>query len=113
MPPGRPYIGRLDPVALLQPYFLRGELEAAEVPVGFDGGVEVQPPPRPENPLLSTRDIQRALSELGFEPGPVDGIWGRKTIAAVFAFQSANNLAVDGIVGPKTRSAIWGQLARV
>ncbi len=44
----------------------------------------------------------------GFDPGEIDGIWGRHTIAAVKAFQAANDLTVDGIVGPHTMQALFG-----
>ncbi len=48
------------------------------------------------------REIQRKLSEAGFDPGPIDGIYGPKTAAAVFAFQSVRGLVLDGEVGPQT-----------
>lgn len=51
-------------------------------------------------------DYQRQLAALGFDPGPVDGIRGAKTRAAVEAFQKAMGLFVDGIVGPATRAAL-------
>jgi peptidoglycan hydrolase-like protein with peptidoglycan-binding domain len=41
-------------------------------------------------------DIQRALNEAGFEAGPVDGVAGRRTRAAISAYQEANGLAVTG-----------------
>ena len=50
--------------------------------------------------------IQRALKKAGFDPGKVDGVWGRRTIAAVKAFQEARGLEVDGIVGPETVRAL-------
>jgi len=52
------------------------------------------------------KELQKALKAKGFNPGPIDGQFGPKTEAAVKAFQRANHLAVDGIVGPKT----WGKL---
>lgn len=55
--------------------------------------------------------IQRALKAQGFDPGPIDGIWGRRTIAAVKAFQQARGLEVDGIVGPATTRALSGGAA--
>jgi len=39
-------------------------------------------------------DIQRALSKAGFNPGPIDGVIGRQTMAAVNAFQKDRNLTV-------------------
>lgn len=51
---------------------------------------------------MNTLDIQRALKLQGFDPGPIDGIPGRQTTAAVKKFQAAKHLLVDGIVGPKT-----------
>lgn len=52
--------------------------------------------------------IQKALTDKGFDPGGLDGIRGRRTENAVRAFQQANGLQVDGIVGPQTRRALLG-----
>ena len=90
-------------------------------------------------PLLrgeDVRELQVGLNTLGFDCGAADGIFGKKTDAAVRAFQAANNawreaagrlateipqesnrvataqyaswpkLEVDGIVGSKTRCAL-------
>ena len=57
---------------------------------------------------MTISEIQLALQARGFDPGPVDGIRGRLTIAAVRKFQAENGLAVDGIVGPKTASLLFG-----
>ena len=46
--------------------------------------------------------LQWLLGLNGFDAGTVDGIFGAKTLAAVQAYQQANSLAVDGIVGSKT-----------
>lgn len=56
---------------------------------------------------MTVKEIQQALQAAGVDPGPVDGIRGRKTIAAVKEFQKANRLAVDGIVGPKTAAKLF------
>lgn len=51
--------------------------------------------------------IQRRLQKLGFNPGPIDGIRGRLTVAAVKRFQESKGLVADGIVGPKTSAALF------
>ncbi|MER8394902.1 TIGR02594 family protein [Mesorhizobium sp. M1340] len=51
--------------------------------------------------------IQQALAGLGLKPGPLDGIWGRQTSAAVRAFQTKMGLDPDGIVGPLTIAALF------
>jgi DNA invertase Pin-like site-specific DNA recombinase len=48
------------------------------------------------------RALQRHLRTVGIDPGPVDGRFGALTEAAVRRFQRARQLAVDGIVGPRT-----------
>lgn len=53
-------------------------------------------------------DVQKELKAAGYNPGPLDGIFGPKTKAAVLSFQRAHRLEVDGIVGPKTYGALKG-----
>jgi len=48
------------------------------------------------------KDLQAALTELGFKPGEPDGIFGVYTESAVRAFQSWAQVQADGIVGPIT-----------
>jgi peptidoglycan hydrolase-like protein with peptidoglycan-binding domain len=55
--------------------------------------------------------LQELLLALGYDPGPVDGIFGPQTGAAVMAFQQDLGLTVDGLVGPQTRETVAGQLA--
>ena len=50
--------------------------------------------------------LQQRLTELGFDPNGIDGIFGPGTEAAVKAFQQSKGLTVDGIVGPNTRAAL-------
>ena len=52
--------------------------------------------------------IQSRLKELGYAVGPLDGKFGKKTLAAVRCFQDLNGLPVDGKVGPKTSEALFG-----
>jgi len=51
-------------------------------------------------------DVQMALAEMGFSPGPIDGVFGSNTEAALLRFQEAQNLAVDGIAGLETAAAL-------
>ncbi len=54
----------------------------------------------------AVKGLQNALWSRGYDPGPIDGIFGSGTENAVMGFQSDNGLAVDGIAGPMT----WGAL---
>lgn len=60
----------------------------------------------------AVKDLQRQLNSRGYNAGNVDGIFGNKTYNAVRAFQKANGLAVDGIVGPDTKSKLSGGTTR-
>jgi pyruvate ferredoxin oxidoreductase gamma subunit len=59
------------------------------------------------------RDVQHRLIRAGERPGPVDGLYGPLTKAAVERFQAGEGLAVDGIVGPQTAGALNRQEALV
>lgn len=48
------------------------------------------------------RVVQKRLTELGFDPEGIDGWYGKDTEKAVKAYQTANGLEADGIVGPIT-----------
>jgi Putative peptidoglycan binding domain len=57
-------------------------------------------------------ELQRALTTAGYDAGTPDGIFGQNTEEAVVAFQQANGLSRDGIVGPETAAALRRALAR-
>jgi peptidoglycan hydrolase-like protein with peptidoglycan-binding domain len=61
---------------------------------------------RSGNKGTQVKQLQQILSNLGYNPGPIDGIFGPKTDSAVRAFQSAHNLVVNGIVGNTTWTAL-------
>jgi len=46
---------------------------------------------------------QKQLTALGYNPGPVDGLFGEKTRLAVIAFQKKEGLTADGVIGAQTR----------
>lgn len=52
------------------------------------------------------RSLQQLLKAAGFDPGPIDGIFGGLTENAVEAFQGANGLAVTGKVDGVTLDAL-------
>lgn len=51
--------------------------------------------------------LQAALEVNHIDTGTVDGIFGRKTDAAVREFQGRHGLVVDGLVGPNTWAQLW------
>lgn len=58
---------------------------------------------------VTTRAVQEALAQAGFDPGPVDGIRGRRTIAALKAFQRQADLIATGLVDAVTAVALLGE----
>lgn len=52
------------------------------------------------------RWVQRRLQMHGTDPGPADGVFGKRTDRAVRKFQGKHDLEVDGIVGAKTHEAL-------
>lgn len=59
-------------------------------------------------PNLSTsyEKLQQNLKERGFDPGPVDGILGPRTHSAILNFQKAHQLDASGIPDATTRAAL-------
>ena len=51
------------------------------------------------------RRLQQVLSDAGFDPGPVDGVFGRSTAAAVSAFQRGVGLPASGVVDVTTAAS--------
>ena len=70
------------------------------------GGIERRPVLRKGDEGDSVALLQRALAAKGFSPGAIDGDFGPKTDRSVKAFQTANNLTVDGVVGEATWKAL-------
>ena len=80
---------------------ITGSYTTADMP-GGDGAIILRRGSR--NQQVS--HLQARLQELGFNTGPIDGIFGPQTERAVMAFQRHRGLTPDGIVGPKTRQAL-------
>jgi len=100
--------GHLDPGRFFPWDYFLGRVRAFA-----DGGVVPQSSlsPSKTQTLSSVRDAQDALTRLRFQPGPVDGVNGVRTIAAVKAFQVSAGLKPDGILGPKTFGALEKAIA--
>ena len=58
----------------------------------------------------SSKEIQAALKNAGFYDGPIDGKIGANTKKGIKAFQEANGLVSDGVVGSKTWVKLKGYL---
>ena len=61
-------------------------------------------------PNISNQDdiykIQNRLTELGYEPGPADGIMGRMTKKAIKNFQKDNDLPPTGKIDNDTKNKL-------
>ena len=78
------------------------------------------PSPEPSKPVLTrelfltnpymrgedVEDAQQLLTDKGYNPGSIDGIFGKKTEIATKNFQSDYGLTADGIIGKKTARAL-------
>ncbi|MBI2565710.1 MAG: peptidoglycan-binding protein [Candidatus Schekmanbacteria bacterium] len=81
-------------------------IAAAAAAEGGDAGAVQHTTLRHGSHSAEVTQMQLRLAELGFPPGPADGVFGPETRAAVRRFQKANLLAADGVVGPLTWSAL-------
>jgi Putative peptidoglycan binding domain len=65
-------------------------------------------PPVPAAALsrASIASLQAGLLQLGYETGPIDGVVGPRTSAAIKAFQYAEHLHVDGTLSAPTRAVL-------
>ncbi len=57
--------------------------------------------------------LQSNLQDAGYNPGPIDGVYGDLTEIAVRQFQRDRNLVVDGVVGEQTLSVLQSPSAPV
>jgi hypothetical protein len=65
---------------------------------------------KPGDKGSAVRLLQRALVQLGYSPGTIDGAYGPSTESAVKQFQQAHGLVADGIAGTKTLAAMKSAL---
>ncbi len=75
----------------------RSERAVAGMPTLARGAGYADPAGSPQ-----VRRLQRWLRRQGTRPGPIDGLFGPRTEAAVLRFQRGHRLRPDGIAGPIT-----------
>jgi peptidoglycan hydrolase-like protein with peptidoglycan-binding domain len=78
---------------------LAGGIDDYEGTVGIHEGPNTQGPGR-------VMAMQRALTGKGYDPGPIDGVIGRKTVAALKRYQETENLNVTGQMDPETAARL-------
>lgn len=59
--------------------------------------------------MIDWREIQERLRNLGFDPGPIDGVRGPKTDSAIVAFKRSIGLRARPYLGPLTLEALMGK----
>jgi hypothetical protein len=64
------------------------------------------PPAKSAGGASDIREAQELLTELGYSPGPADGIMGSRTSAALGVFQTSEGLEVTGAVNRATLEAL-------
>lgn len=96
---------------------LRGGIQPATLPSELTE--EIKPNPHfdqplrmiitPQAPPSQAKVLQRLLNKLGYEAGPVDGIVGRKTRAAIEVYQEGADLPITGNITDSLVSRIYGE----
>lgn len=69
-------------------------------------GTDMQQGRRAPHVSENARTAQQELARLGFDPGPADGVWGRRSADATMAFQRAHNLPATGRPDAATMAAL-------
>lgn len=59
--------------------------------------------------FLKEHRIAAIVTRLGYYTGPIDGVYGPATTAAVTELQKALGVTADGIYGPSTDTALKGK----
>ncbi len=85
---------------------LRGSDGAFFFPIPAAFPEDAPPPPPKPKPNAPIADLQAALTDLGYDPGPVTGEMSFKTQAALFAFQESAGLAPTGTTNAETTRAL-------
>jgi peptidoglycan hydrolase-like protein with peptidoglycan-binding domain len=98
------FFGMTPDSCLAQP----GDASTPKGPIDTNrrGGVRSWRPGPTTTTAGEVRATQEALKQQGYDPGPVDGILGAKTSAALRAFQKIQGLAETGRLDSGTRKRL-------
>ena len=81
-------------------------MKAAALAIGLAITTAVVPATAQATDNTETMKLQDALKQKGHDPGPVDGVMGSRTSAALKAFQKARGLSVTGRPDAATSKAL-------
>jgi N-acetylmuramoyl-L-alanine amidase len=95
---------KIDPISFDFERFLAGLKGVAMKPSQEEA--PSAPVPQPAVALDTWLERQKALKQLGYDPGQIDGVFGPATKEALRAFQAYHGLTSDGIWGPRTLAAM-------
>lgn len=90
-------------------YALSVGLLADEIAGG--SSLVVQPPGGDGLRYADIRNLQLALAESGFDPGPADGIWGPGSRQALSEFEKSTGRIADGFPDAEVLQALLGEAA--
>ena len=90
-------------VELWRPKTLDKNINSVEIPPEWTTVENVTASLTSAQMILKTQSI---LTNLGFDPGPADGMMGKRTVSAIKLFQSRAGIAVTGKVSPDLLNAL-------
>jgi peptidoglycan DL-endopeptidase LytF len=65
----------------------------------------------PTGPAVA--ELQQVMTTLGYYSGPIDGVYGEETTAAVKEMQEALGVTADGIYGEETHTALMDKASSI
>ena len=84
----------------------RGEEAAGRTAARTASAAEAPAGPPPGLPRRALREAQDLLAALGYEPGPADGVWGRRSVEAYRGFLGDAGLTASDTLTPAALQAM-------
>jgi serine protease Do len=88
-----------------------GELRFVALPLGEFLFTRNSSPIGDNHRLPTIMEVQQVLTDLGLDPGPIDGKMGHKTRRAIREFKTAHGLGDDSRITQEFGSALYEELA--